>query len=96
MFHLDIFFPTALRKHIIKLENNMKKFIVGGRQHSFKLRYAGLVCLFVCFPFSVSRFSFFVVLFNFRSASNLFIYLLTLRNWQQNEKTVIPTSQFSK
>lgn len=65
------FFSTALRKHVTNLENNMKKFIVGGRQHSFKLRYAGLVSLFVCFPFSVSRLFFGY----FRSVSNLFVCL---------------------
>lgn len=65
------FFSTVLRKHVTNLENTMKKFIVGGRQHSFKLRYAGLVSLFVCFPFSVSRLFFGY----FRSVSNLFICL---------------------
>lgn len=88
------FSSTVLKKHASNLESNTKKFIVGGRQHFFRHRYAGLVSLFVCFPFSFSRL-FFVVI-HFRYASNLFIYWLIFQNWQQNEKTVIPTSLFSK
>lgn len=76
MFHLLFFFSTALRKHVTNLENNMKKFIVGGRQHSFKLRYAGLVSLFVCFPFSVSRLFFLVI--SGLSPTYLFAYIAEL------------------
>lgn len=71
-----IFFSTVLRKHVTNLENNMKKFIVGGRQHSFKLRYAGLVSLFVCFPFSVSRLFFLVI--SGLSPTYLFAYIAEL------------------